>query len=36
MEKKKFEAMLMLHTTGENYIIEDIDLYIEARQTAKV
>ena len=26
-----FEA---LHTTGEKYIIEDIDLYIEARQTA--
>jgi hypothetical protein len=25
-----FEA---LHTTGTNYIIEDIDLYIEARQT---
>lgn len=25
-----FEA---LHTTGENYIVEDIDLYIEARQT---
>lgn len=25
-----FEA---LHTTGENYIIEDIDLYIEARQS---
>lgn len=25
-----FEA---LHTTGEKYIIEDIDLYIEARQT---
>ena len=24
-----FEA---LHTTGSNYIIEDIDLYIEARQ----
>jgi len=24
-----FEA---LHTTGENYIIEDIDLYIAARQ----
>ena len=24
-----FEA---LHTTGTNYIIEDIDLYIEARQ----
>ncbi len=22
-----------LHTTGENYIVEDIDLYIEARQT---
>ena len=26
-----FEA---LHTTGANYIIEDIDLYIEARQMA--
>lgn len=26
-----FEA---LHTTGENYIVEDIDLYIEARQIA--
>lgn len=26
-----FEA---LHTTGANYIIEDIDLYIEARQPA--
>ena len=25
-----FEA---LHTTGENYIIEDIDLYIEARKS---
>lgn len=24
-----FEA---LHTTGEKYIVEDIDLYIEARQ----
>ncbi len=24
-----FEA---LHTTGDNYIVEDIDLYIEARQ----
>ncbi|MGN0659421.1 MAG: DUF3791 domain-containing protein [Emergencia sp.] len=24
-----FEA---LHTAGENYIVEDIDLYIEARQ----
>ena len=24
-----FEA---LHTTGANYIVEDIDLYIEARQ----
>ncbi len=23
-----------LHTTGTNYIIEDIDLYIEARQPA--
>lgn len=23
-----------LHTTGENYIINDIDLYIEARQVA--
>ena len=28
-----FEA---LHTTGENYIIEDIDLYIEARQATMV
>ena len=27
-----FEA---LHTTGEKYIIEDIDLYIEARQPAQ-
>jgi len=26
-----FEA---LHTTGEKYIVEDIDLYIEARQLA--
>ncbi len=26
-----FEA---LHTTGTNYIIEDIDLYIEARKSA--
>jgi len=26
-----FEA---LHTTGTNYIVEDIDLYIEARQMA--
>lgn len=26
-----FEA---LHTTGANYIIEDIDLYIKTRQTA--
>lgn len=26
-----FEA---LHTTGDNYIVEDIDLYIEARQSA--
>ena len=25
-----FEA---LHTTGENYIIEDIDLYIDARRS---
>ncbi len=31
MEQKKFEA---LHTTGANYIIDDIDSYIEARQTA--
>ena len=23
-----------LHTTGANYIVEDIDLYIEARQPA--
>ena len=28
-----FEA---LHTTGEKYIVEDIDLYIEARQSAMV
>ena len=28
-----FEA---LHTTGTNYIVEDIDLYIEARQSASV
>lgn len=28
-----FEA---LHTTGTNYIIEDIDLYIEARQCKSV
>ena len=28
-----FEA---LHTTGVNYIIEDIDLYIEARQVGLV
>lgn len=27
-----FEA---LHTTGTNYIVEDIDLYIEARQNAQ-
>ncbi len=26
-----FEA---LHTTGENYIVEDIDLFIQARQAA--
>ena len=25
-----------LHTTGTNYIIEDIDLYIEARKPAMV
>ena len=29
--KSYFEA---LHTTGEKYIIGDIDLYIQARQTA--
>lgn len=28
-----FEA---LHITGEKYIIEDIDLYIEARQAASI
>ena len=28
-----FEA---LHTTGTNYIVEDIDLYIEARQSVTV
>lgn len=27
-----FEA---LHTTGEKYIIEDIDLFIDARQSAE-
>ena len=27
-----FEA---LHTTGTNYIVEDIDLYIEARNAVK-
>ena len=27
-----FEA---LHTTGDNYIVDDIDLYIEARQTKR-
>ena len=30
MEKSKFEA---LHTTGARYIVEDIDLYIKARQS---
>lgn len=29
--KSYFEA---LHTTGEKYIVGDIDLYIQARQTA--
>ena len=29
--KNYFEA---LHTTGEKYIVGDIDLYIQARQTA--
>ena len=28
-----FEAV---HTTGANYIVEDIDLYIEARQPTNV
>ena len=28
-----FEA---LHTTGANYIVEDIDLYIEARQNITI
>ena len=28
-----FEA---LHTTGMNYIVEDIDLYIEARQPVNI
>ena len=31
--KSYFEA---LHTTGEKYIIGDIDLYIEARQTVRI
>ena len=41
MADKKFEAILILLvpqvvqlTTGANYIVEDIDLYIEARQPA--
>ena len=28
-----FEA---LHTTGENYIIEDIDMYIDARKSDSI
>lgn len=28
------ECYGVLHTTGENYIINDIDLYIEARKVA--
>lgn len=28
-----FEA---LHTTGDDYIMDDIDLYIEARQNASI
>ena len=28
------EATEALHTTGEKYIVSDIDLYIQARQTA--
>ena len=28
------ECYSALHTTGTNYIINDIDLYIEARQVA--
>ena len=27
-----FSCFEALHTTGANYIVEDIDLYIEARQ----
>lgn len=29
-----FSCYEALHTTGNNYIIEDIDLYIEARKQA--
>lgn len=29
-----FSCFEALHTTGANYIVEDIDLYIEARQPA--
>lgn len=30
-----FSCFEALHTTGVNYIVEDIDLYIEARRPAK-
>ena len=29
-----YSCFEVLHTTGDNYIVEDIDLYIEARQPA--
>ena len=31
-----YSCFVALHTTGEKYIVEDIDLYIEARQSAMV
>lgn len=29
-----YSCFEVLHTTGANYIVEDIDLYIQARQPA--
>ena len=31
-----FSCFEALHTTGEKYIVEDIDLYIEARQSTMI
>ena len=33
-ESKVYSCFEALHTTGANYIVEDIDLYIEARKPA--